>query len=105
VFLGLELLAFLLRRALASLNSPGDLQGCFVAILLLLFQPLKAISVSPGLLAATSSAGTPTTESDSEGSDMSDRDEAGFHGQVKTCIEETVYPPGRQILSHDGVQS
>jgi YD repeat-containing protein len=25
---------------------------------------------------------------------MSDRDEAGFHGQVKRCIEETVYPPG-----------
>jgi hypothetical protein len=25
---------------------------------------------------------------------MSDRDEAGFHGQVKACIEETVYPPG-----------
>jgi YD repeat-containing protein len=70
------------------------LQACFVAILLLLFLPLKAISVSPGLLAATPSAGTPAAESDSEGSDMSDRDEAGFHGQVKTCIEETVYPPG-----------
>jgi hypothetical protein len=90
---------------LRASTAPVTLQACFVAILLLLFLPLKAISVSPGLLAATPSAGTPTAESDSEGSDMSDRDEAGFDGQVKTCVDRNCLPPGRQILSHDGVQS
>jgi hypothetical protein len=30
---------------------------------------------------------------------MSDRDEAGFHGQVKTCIEETVYPQGGKFAA------
>jgi hypothetical protein len=80
----------------ASFALPVTLQGCFVAILLLLL-PLKAVSATPEFRSATPSAGTPAAESVSEGSDMSDRETAGLRGRVKVCVEESVYTPGRKF--------